>query len=360
VRRRFDLTSHEERQPVLIERRNLKMAGSPHAYVRGNTQKFYTWLKTASGLSLPNGPPVWICGDCHVGNLGPIANTKGKIQIQIRDFDQAVIGNPTHDLIRLGLSLASAARGSALPGVTTAKILEQIIQGYEQAFAEVEEDSFEDIAIPESVKLTMKDALRRNWKHLAKERIENTKPTIPLGKRFWPLSKEEKHEIKTLFGQEKLRRLITSLRSRDDNASVRMMDAAYWVKGCSSLGILRYAVLLAVGDDTDELCLIDIKEAVPAVAPHYPRVKMPRDNAERVVEAARNTSPALGNRMVAAKLKKRPVFLRELLPQDLKFEIEYLTRDEAMKTGRFLAMIVGRARRGHDHIGEHYHRQLCV
>jgi tetratricopeptide (TPR) repeat protein len=22
---------------------------------------------------LPEGPPVWICGDCHVGNLGPLA-----------------------------------------------------------------------------------------------------------------------------------------------------------------------------------------------------------------------------------------------------------------------------------------------
>ena len=224
MRKRSDLTSHEQRQAVLIERRNLKMAGSPHAYVRGNAQKFYAWLKTANGLSVPKGPPVWICGDCHVGNLGPIANTKGKIQIQIRDLDQAVIGNPTHDLIRLGLSLASAARGSDLPGLTTAKILEQIIQGYEQAFADVEEDSFEDIAIPESVQKTMKDALRRKWKHLAKERIENTKPTIPLGKRFWPLSREEKHEIKDLFGEEKVRRLITSLRSRDDNASVTVVD----------------------------------------------------------------------------------------------------------------------------------------
>jgi uncharacterized protein (DUF2252 family) len=342
VRKKSDLTSHEERQARLMERRNLKMASSPHAYVRGNTQKFYAWLKTANGLSLPKGPHVWICGDCHVGNLGPIANTKGKIRIQIRDLDQAVIGNPTHDLIRLALSLASAARGSDLPGVTTAKILEEIIQGYEQAFADVEEDSFEDVAIPESVQLTMKDALRRKWKHLAKERIENTEPTIPLGKRFWPLSREEKHEIKALFGEEKVRRLITSLRSRDDNASVTVVDAAYWVKGCSSLGILRYAILLAV-DGADDLCLMDIKEAVPAVAPHYPRVKMPRDDAERVVEGARNTSPALGNRMVAAKLRKRPVFMRELLPQDLKFEIEHLTRDEAMKTARFLALIVGKA-----------------
>ena len=123
----------EERQVVLSERRHLKMAGSAHAYVRGNTLKFYEWLEAAASGVVPDGPPVWICGDCHVGNLGPLANAKGRIDIQIRDFDQTVIGNPAHDLIRLGLSLATAARGSDLPGVTTAKMIEEMMEGYGQA-----------------------------------------------------------------------------------------------------------------------------------------------------------------------------------------------------------------------------------
>ena len=33
-------------------------------------------------------------------------------------------------LIRLGLSLATAARGSDLPGVTTVGMLEQMVEGY--------------------------------------------------------------------------------------------------------------------------------------------------------------------------------------------------------------------------------------
>ena len=40
-----------------------------------------------------------------MGNLGPVANLAGHVDIQIRDLDQAVIGNPAHDLIRLALSL---------------------------------------------------------------------------------------------------------------------------------------------------------------------------------------------------------------------------------------------------------------
>jgi hypothetical protein len=78
--------------------RNLKMARSAHAYVRGNTVKFYDWLETSVG-KVPEGPPVWICEDCHLGKRGPLADTKGRVAIQIRDLDQTVIGNPAHDLI---------------------------------------------------------------------------------------------------------------------------------------------------------------------------------------------------------------------------------------------------------------------
>ena len=115
------MTEPEDRLLILTQARNLKMARSAHAYVRGSTAKFYEWLESSSRSQLPEGPAVWICGDCHVGNLGPLADAKGHVLIQIRDLDQTVIGNPAHDLVRLGLSLASAARGSDLPGVTTAR-----------------------------------------------------------------------------------------------------------------------------------------------------------------------------------------------------------------------------------------------
>ena len=83
---------------TLTKTRNLKMSRSSHAYVRGSTVKFYEWLEEQKKGSLPDGPPVWICGDCHVGNLGPVANSTGRIGVQIRDLDQTVIGNPAHDL----------------------------------------------------------------------------------------------------------------------------------------------------------------------------------------------------------------------------------------------------------------------
>jgi uncharacterized protein (DUF2252 family) len=110
---------------------------------------------------------VWICGDCYLGNLGPIANAQGDVEIQIRDFDQTVIGDPAHDLLRLGLSLASLARGSDLPGVITSRMLEQMIEGYVGAF---DENSDLDAGKkPGTVRVVMKQAMQRSWKHLSKE-----------------------------------------------------------------------------------------------------------------------------------------------------------------------------------------------
>jgi len=70
---------------------------------------------------------------------------------------------------------------------------------------------------------------------------------------------------------------------------------------------------------------------------------MPVDQAERVVEGARHRSPYLRKRMRAAKLMSKSVFVRELLPQDLKIEIERLMRQEALKVAHYLAALVGKA-----------------
>ena len=108
-------------------------------------------------------------------------------------------------------------------------------------------------------------------------------------------------------------------------------------RGCSSLRRLRFVVLLNIGtgkSKEDAFCLIDIKEANPAAAPRARDADTPKDNGKRVVEGARHLSPALGDRMMAAKLLGRSVVLRELMPQDLKLEFDQLSREEAVDSAR--------------------------
>jgi uncharacterized protein (DUF2252 family) len=268
--------------------------------------------------------------------MGPVGNADGGTEILIRDFDQTVIGNPAHDLVRLGVSLASAARGSNLPGATTARMVEEMVIGYRSAFAGGGRNRIER---PAAATKVLRCALHRKWKDLARERIEDTSPEIPLGKRFWPLSAREREQLGLLLTNDVLRQVVASI--DDGDSPLKVLDAAYWRKGCSSLGRLRYAVL--VGRKGSHAAIVDVKEAVPAAAPKGARTKIPANHSHRVVTGASQLSPALGRRMAAGNLGRRPVFIRELLPQDLKLELECLKLGEATCVAGFLAYVVGRA-----------------
>jgi uncharacterized protein (DUF2252 family) len=136
------------------------------------------------------------------------------------------------------------------------------------------------------------------------------------------------------------------LRQRDSDDHIRIADAAFWVKGCSSLGRLRYAVLVKVGKKkkgTEGFCLMDIKEAAKADTPRASGKAMPRNDALRMVKGACSLAPFPGERMLAAHVCGRPVIVRELRPQDLKVEAAELSSEEAIATAHFLAKILGEA-----------------
>jgi uncharacterized protein (DUF2252 family) len=354
--------SPDERKTVLDRTRALKMARSVHAYVRGNTAQFYTWLAASPAAgSIPDGPAIWICGDCHLGNLGPLADADRHVDVQIRDLDQTVIGNPALDLIRLGLSLEAAARSSDLSGTTTARMIEAMVGGYGRAL--LAPRRAKDATEPDVVRTVRKAAIGRRWAHLAKERIDGPEPVIPLGKRFWPLAAPERKAIAALFEDEAVRQPALALAGLGTKGKLRVVDAAYWRKGCSSLGSLRYAVLLGVRDKgakEEYLALVDIKEAVKPVAPAAPGAEIPKDQAARVVAGACALAPNLGERMIPARLLSKPVVLRELTPHDLKLEVEQFSRREAVRAADYLAYVLGQAharqmdtdqrRDWHDHI----------
>ncbi len=324
------------------------MARSAHAYVRGSTESFYEWISSPAGQRMPVGPDLWICGDCHVGNLGPIGHPEGTAVVELRDLDQTVIGNPAHDLVRLALSLAMAARSSDLPGVLTSRVTEDLVAGYERAF-DGDAPSEKIDALPSPIRIVMKQAVRQTWKGLFTERLGSARRRIRIGKRFWRLAPEERDAVEQLVALDPIRKLVAILESRHDDATISFVDAAFWVKGCSSLGLWRAAVLVEVADRTKKgakrrsLSLLDVKQAVAPSAPWARDADPGLEPAERVVMGARRLAPALGERMVAASLLDRSVFIRELLPQDLKVELDTVSAENARAVAYYLGMVVGRA-----------------
>jgi uncharacterized protein (DUF2252 family) len=155
------------------------------------------------------------------------------------------------------------------------------------------------------------------------------------------------------------RGLATCPELRPDDADIRVADAAFWVKGCSSLGLWRCAALVEIVASKGRagFCLLDIKQAVSPLAPRAEGSTLPTHFGERVVVGARALSPVLGNRMVSGTIAGRAVFVRELLPQDLKLELEMLDEAEARATARALARLLGTA---HVRQMDRAHRQAWV
>jgi hypothetical protein len=101
-------------------------------------------------------------------------------------FNFAILIRPSSGILRMtssGWSLASAARGSDLPGLTTVRMLERILSDYHGAFAH-DFDEDRDLKEPEPVRSVAKKAAAASWKSLAAEDLEGTSPTLPIG--IWP------------------------------------------------------------------------------------------------------------------------------------------------------------------------------
>jgi uncharacterized protein (DUF2252 family) len=242
----------------------------------------------------------------------------------------------------LAIYRSSRLRGSDLPGITVVKMMEQMIDSYEEALGTPKAAMKADTDDLAPIRIVLEQSRRRRWHHLAEERIEDVKPEIPLGKRFWALEEKERAGIEKLFQEKAVLAKIKEFKGRKPETQVSVVDAAYWMKGCSSLGRARYAVLLGMGKKKDRsYCLLDLKEATSAAAPQSKRTL--RNNAQRVVTGACKLSPNLGERMLAVKLAGKDLVMRELMPQDLKFDLDRLTQEEAVAAARYLAGVVGKA-----------------
>jgi uncharacterized protein (DUF2252 family) len=222
-------------------------------------------------------------------------------------------------------------------------MIEEMVEGYAAAMADP--SSGNAGGEPDVVRSVQRAATSRSWKHLAKERLEAVDPRLPIGKKFWALSTAERDALEGVFADPKVSRMILALDHKDKDRAVTLVDAAYWMKGCSSLGLLRFAAIVGLKNakGRSDHALVDLKEAVAPIAPAVRGAVMPADNAERVVVAARALSPHLGMRMMPVRMLDRSLFIRELAPQDLKLEVDQFNHSQAVKAARYLAFVVGKA-----------------
>ncbi|MFB7447933.1 DUF2252 domain-containing protein [Streptomyces sp. NPDC056194] len=98
--------SNRGRVPELAPIRVGRMAASPFAFLRGSAG-----LMAQDLVGTPvTGIAAQICGDAHAANFGLYGDARGRLVMDLNDFDETVIGPWEWDLKRLATSLVLAGR----------------------------------------------------------------------------------------------------------------------------------------------------------------------------------------------------------------------------------------------------------
>ncbi|NUL34852.1 DUF2252 family protein, partial [Streptomyces lunaelactis] len=98
--------SSQGRVPELAPIRVGRMAASPFAFLRGSAG-----LMAHDLVGTPvTGVGAQICGDAHAANFGLYGDARGRLVIDLNDFDETVVGPWEWDVKRLAVSLVLAGR----------------------------------------------------------------------------------------------------------------------------------------------------------------------------------------------------------------------------------------------------------
>ena len=283
------LSWNEGRPPELVRRKFELMAEDMFAFFRGANHLFAAaW----PGLvPVDPGPSILVCGDLHLENFGAYRAEDGDFVFDINDFDEALVGPCSLDLVRCSTSVLLAAEVWGLSPIQAMRMVLGYLDSYRSTIAEgtsgsphagrvslADETSpvlqlLGDCALGTQVELL--DHLTRVGKsgHRSIRRSEGKLP--PVGKSRAAVLNEAVEAYGRSVG-------------RPD--AFKVLDSASRIAGIGSLGVRRYVVLVEGDGSPDGNRLLDLKAAGPSSligCTEAAQFKSWTDDAVRVVDAQR-------------------------------------------------------------------------
>jgi len=298
-----------QRLPWLLPVRHSRMAQSPFAFFRGAAAVMAADLarQPHSGLM------VQLCGDAHLLNFGFYASPERSLLFDLNDFDETYPGPFEWDVQRLAASLVLAARSLGLSSSQQEKICRRSLRAYAKAMAEfaamplmemwVARLDLErllaeshDGCLQNHLRVVIAAARRRNSRQGVRKLCESDgagglrfRHAPPL---IWRFDQLDQHWVSPMnwqsWAHQSYDSYIESIRPeiRHLLSGFRFGDAAYKAVGVGSVGT-RCAIGLFVGDDPDEVLLLQSKQAENSVLAPYLNSAAPAHQGERVVQGQR-------------------------------------------------------------------------
>ncbi|NNH70824.1 DUF2252 domain-containing protein [Nocardia uniformis] len=359
----FIEASNRGRLDHLIPLRIGRMAASPFSFFRGAAG-----LMAADLAAGPvSGLDAQLCGDAHAANFGFYGTSRGKIVMDINDFDETVRGPWEWDLERLAASLVLAGREGDADADNCLDAARDAVQSYRATIAELAEQPFLSswtaLADESALGQASADALLDDFREAAKKARKNTSAKVA---RKWTehLEGHETGIVKRKFVPDPP--ILTTVDAAVTDAVIdgltayvgtlresrrllisrySLSDIAFRVVGTGSVGLHSYLALLH--GNGDEALVLQLKQATPStLTPYLPPVPT-RHEGERIVQGARavqaETDILLGWTTLRVNGRELPFIVRQF--RNLKGGIDpsALDADHLDDYGRLAGALLARA-----------------
>lgn len=265
--------SHRGRLDWLIGVRVARMVASPYGFLRGTA---VVMAEDLAALPATGITPV-VCGDAHLGNFGFYGSPERDLVMDLNDFDEAHPGAWEWDLRRLVASIWVAGRQNGLTEAQCEEASATCVAAYRRHIRKLSEQplferSFDRLDVD---RLTSKSSDRRLLaqiqRSVARARRRTSDHALPRfthrhkGQRRFlaepplttPLSESDGEHLGAAM-DDYLQTLAP--RWRRAVAGYTIVDLAHRVVGVGSVGLRAY-VVLCEGSSTDDVLLLQLKEA---------------------------------------------------------------------------------------------------
>ena len=295
------LTEQEtHRVQALVPLRHQRMSVNPFAFLRGAAA-----VMAADLGSRPNtGLYVQLCGDAHMSNLGIFAGPDRSLVFDINDFDETAPGPFEWDVFRLATSFQVAAQvaghstkvSASLPGIVATAYRDSMSRfaamNYLDAwYYRIDTDLLRNWAERGNKPSAVKKLNRTEARARSRDRwsaVRKLTDTVDGKRRFLDqppllaslgLDVDVRPVVETMFSEYKKSLQIDreELLHRYD-----LIDVGHKVVGVGSVGLLAF-VLLLEGRDSDDLLVLQVKEAVDSVLTQFTGIDPYQPSGKRVV-----------------------------------------------------------------------------
>ena len=304
------------REPERLALKYREMCKSPFAFFRGTAHLFWEDIAARSG-ALPDGPPVWACGDLHFENFGSFQGDNGLSYFDLNDFDEAALAPATWEVSRFVASAYVAAPSLNLTRPKITELVESFLDAYQAALGDGKARWIERATASGMVR-----TLLRRVSKQTRAMLLNSRTTMKKGKRRIRIDGRHALPITESQRTNVTRRLDNFAKSQPDPDFFRVLDVARRVAGLGSLGLERYIVL--VRGDRDGNAILDTKQAAPSSLARFERLRQPawKSEADRVVAVQQRMQAVAPALLHAKKIGRGGYVLHELQPTSDRLSLD--------------------------------------